>query len=97
MLRRVALVSFSETSVLKTATRCNFPEEPILHSHRCENLKSYMEYKLLYEDLKYLFSFGKFQFLKTPVTRCSVFWGMMQSKVKQTFGGIYHFHFQSRK
>jgi hypothetical protein len=32
----------SETSVLTRATRLHIPEDTILHSHRRENLKSYM-------------------------------------------------------
>jgi hypothetical protein len=32
----------SETSVLTRATRRNNPEDTVLHSHRRENLKSYM-------------------------------------------------------
>jgi hypothetical protein len=32
----------SETSVLTRATRLNNPEDTILHSHRRENLKSYI-------------------------------------------------------
>jgi hypothetical protein len=34
----------SETSVLTRDTRRSIPEDCILHSHRRENLKSYMEY-----------------------------------------------------
>jgi hypothetical protein len=37
----------SETSVLTRATRRNNPEDTILHSHRRENLKSYMSFILL--------------------------------------------------
>jgi hypothetical protein len=35
-------VNSSETSVLTRTTRRNIPEDTILHSHRRENLKSYM-------------------------------------------------------
>jgi hypothetical protein len=34
----------SETSVLTRATRRNNPEDTILHSHRRENLKSYIKF-----------------------------------------------------
>jgi hypothetical protein len=55
MLRRVALVrtdvseefrasniTVTRASVLTRATRRNIPEDRILHSHRRENLKSYI-------------------------------------------------------
>jgi hypothetical protein len=73
MLRRVALVrtgvseelsaSFIRvtTSVLTRATRRNIPEDTILHSHRRENLKSYLDV-IVYNKNKYITLTLKHQF-----------------------------------
>jgi hypothetical protein len=39
-------LSSSETSVLTRAVQRNIPEDAILHSHRRENLKSHIRWKL---------------------------------------------------
>jgi hypothetical protein len=36
------VIHSSKTSVLTRTTLCNIPENYILHSHHCENLKSYI-------------------------------------------------------
>jgi hypothetical protein len=48
----------SKTSVLTRATRRNIPEDTILHSHRRENLKSYI--------VSFLINEQKLSILKTP-------------------------------
>jgi hypothetical protein len=35
-------IRYSETSVHTRSARRHVPEDRILHSHRCENLKSYI-------------------------------------------------------
>jgi hypothetical protein len=37
----------SETLVLTRATQHNILEDSILHSHRCENLKSYIDMRMV--------------------------------------------------
>jgi hypothetical protein len=37
-------LSSSETSVLTRVSRHSVPEDAILHSHRCENLKPYITF-----------------------------------------------------
>jgi hypothetical protein len=55
MLHRMSLVtlmmkelSSSETSVLTRTTQHNIPQDTILHSYRCENLKSYLNYSCFF-------------------------------------------------
>jgi hypothetical protein len=48
----------SETSVLTRATRRNNPEYTILHSHRRENLKSYILHFAFHISLHFLYSFS---------------------------------------
>jgi hypothetical protein len=39
---KMEVIRSSETSVHTRSTQSHFPEDGILHSHRCENLKYYM-------------------------------------------------------
>jgi hypothetical protein len=50
-------LSSSKTSILTRATWRNIPEDTILHSHHCENLKSYI-YKHIFWILKCVHFWG---------------------------------------
>jgi hypothetical protein len=56
------------TAVLTRATRRNIPEDTILHSHRRENLKSYINLKV----------FTHFTFLYITPIFCSILLQMAQ-------------------
>jgi hypothetical protein len=51
-------LSSSATSILTRATRRNTPEDTILHSHRRENLKSYIHQQVQRYDFEVILHLG---------------------------------------
>jgi hypothetical protein len=65
----------SKTLVLPRATRRNIPEDAILHSHCCENLKSY-EYCVCFAHLVYWFLFQR-----TQACWCTARWSRSYAEI----------------
>jgi hypothetical protein len=70
----------SETSLLTRATGRNIPEDAILHSHRLENIKSYIETKLSITGIKY------------PVIRCCLAQRVLPGTLQN---GADHSHYEA--
>jgi hypothetical protein len=49
---KMEAIRSSETSIHTRCTWCNIAEDGILHSHRCENLKSYIRWYYVYTVTK---------------------------------------------
>jgi hypothetical protein len=69
----------SETSVLTRATRLNNPEDTILHSHRRENLKSYIVTEIVKKIPHILFNLKvsyhvRFQVFTAVTMKDAAFW-----------------------
>jgi hypothetical protein len=71
-------VRSSEMSVLTRATWRHIPEDSILHSHRCDNLKSYIVlniyliYKLSILYVDYLYFYANYCYVIFRVLQCHV-------------------------
>jgi hypothetical protein len=56
----IEAIRSSETSVLTKNTRRKIPENGFLHSHRCENFKSYIIYHIfaIFSAMRFFFFWG---------------------------------------
>jgi hypothetical protein len=72
MLHCVALVRTDISEELIRATQCNIPEDTILHSHRRENLKSYIIKLVCFSLAVWHNLYIKAKFIKYPLLQCNV-------------------------
>jgi hypothetical protein len=70
---KMEAIRSSETSVHRSSIQRHIPEDGILHSHRCENLKSYRDLKrFLFLVFFFFFAYVTTFYSQTCIMLCAV-------------------------